>query len=191
MMNEDGSANNTDAPRSAEQKRHKHNYSVLTVAAYVIAGLAIVALIVGLIMAAMGKLPGGEGRASSYEIVCGSDIVERFNTRNPAIPDGTGDAVFTQIRDDIVAMNDYADDPTCQTILFMFAWGQADTDGMTTAADKLVDLNSQNVFSNNNLSGTFSVDTMASIAQAQQNIDSSTDNSADNAPEGDNPDEAE
>jgi len=139
--------------------------------AIILAALLVAAAVI-IVLYKINQYAHRDTHATSYTIVCGQDIVERFNNRDPAVPDGTGDERFIRVYEDIVAMDGWTNDPTCQTIVFAYAQLMNDADGMMTAANKLQELNSKNIFANNELSGGFSVSNMVAIAEAQQYINS-------------------
>ncbi len=117
----------------------------------IIAGFASGRLYVGM------KEPGQKVQLT-YQ-VCGNDIIQKHNSFYFPL-DKEDQAAMDAMVKDIVESSGYADDATCQAILFSAALENDNVDGMQKSLDALEKLTSRGKAVDGSLRNTYSIDAM-------------------------------
>jgi len=121
--------------------------------------VAVIGAGVGLI--ASGKLAWVDSQtvASSSSRACGDEIIAQYNeamflgVREDDTEPTLDEAAIAAVKTTILETQDYAADPSCQTMLFWVATLDEDYEATRTARDALVKQNAQNIFPSNNIRG--------------------------------------
>ena len=127
----------------------------------IIGAVAVVALLsvgVGWLFSS-GRLvyvsPGSQVAISSA--VCGSDVVDTYNAAAYYVKRGNSETPtmdedgLKKLATDIKAKNNYADDATCQTILFWLAVHNKDAQAADTAYQAVNKLHTKRIFADSNI----------------------------------------
>lgn len=130
-----------------------------------VAALCIIASIIALVKgyAYVGIKEPKQKVQLTYQ-VCGNDIIQKYNAFYFPLNNQDRKAMTTMVKD-ITASSGYADDPTCQAILFSAASENDDINGMQKALSALEKLSSENKNVDSNLRNAYSIDTMRMSVQ--------------------------
>jgi hypothetical protein len=125
-----------------------------------VAGLFIIAVLVALMggYIYVGLKEPRQKVQLTYQ-VCGDSIVQKHNSFYFPLNKENRVAMDTMVKE-ITSSLGYADDPTCQAILFSAASENDDTDGMQKSLSALERLNSKGKVVDDSLQNTYSTDVM-------------------------------
>lgn len=148
--------------RNMSQNEHKKSYAVkvtwIMIALAILVAAQAVAVAVGFITVTFhGQNKDQVTVAGAYNVVCGQDDVARFNDAADYRPREDKDNYTQDIKaisalaKDVTSRSGYAEDPTCQTILFWDAIKKEDINAAQAAQDELVTLHTEGKYPNSNI----------------------------------------
>jgi len=117
-----------------------------------------------------GKLvwAGSGTQQSTAKIICSSEVIDKYNNAAMYIVRGD-DATASldtdgikNVKTEILAKTGYADDPTCQSLLFLIAAYENNYEDAKTAYESVNAMYEKNIFANSNIQGNYPVSTYAS-----------------------------
>jgi hypothetical protein len=141
-----------------------------------------VAVVVGLIVLGIaggvgwlfysGKLVwAGDGSQAQGKVVCGDDVVKSFNqARELVFVDDVTEPTIDEdgqrrIADEVKALPDFQNDPTCQTIIFRVAYLDRDYQAVQLALEAIKSLHENRIYADTNLSGIESITTYSQMVE--------------------------
>ena len=170
----------TDKPKRDRSGRRKIGLGLKI--KLIIFFLLLIAIAGGVAAYMMGYLYGGvkkpEQEVKLDTVVCDSNIVGKYNSLAFITDTDTGRANFDSLADDIKSKPDYADDATCQTILFLHARSTNNLGAMQNAASSIRRLNGQGVFANNDILGALSIIVMEQLVDQANSANAESANDA-------------
>ena len=149
-------------PTKAVTKKTKKSHTALKIITWVGLGLFIITIATGGYLYATNKLTFAFGSASTVSsvAVCGDAIITNYNAamfyrvRSPEAKPTLDEAGLNNLEKEIPTKAGYAQDPTCQTILFWIAINHRDANKAQLALTALESLHSEGKYVNSNLNNS-------------------------------------
>jgi hypothetical protein len=151
------------------KKKKIVTFSLLAVAVVVVVG-TIIASSMGYLTV---RLSIGKNAAGSERIVCGSDIIKKFNDVSGSVVKSESEFAERQkkivsVADEVIKMNGSHNDPTCAYIMLSGSIANSDADKSKSYLEQLTKLVDEGKYINNNIDGVLSITALSSQVEALQ-----------------------